>query len=160
MPAPAAMVRLLRAWVWLANDAVTAGRGLYDYLHGRKDPEEAEETAPGPVRVARGSEHFTIMLGGACKPAHTGEGKVRVGVQRSTVKGPLQKVNVRHVEPGRIQMPKAQDPAAKPPLLQPHQDFVDVAIDDVPPWGLYSGRVQDAGGEVDSPFLIYLDGLP
>lgn len=173
--------RLLEVWTWLAEDAAAAALGICNSFHGPaiesersaaaartlgpQDPGESEDAtdpASGTVSPTREpAPSFTISVGGACPPAHAGPGVVHVGMQPQPALVFLEKVFVQRIEPGQTKMIVRPNPAQAPQALGPGLDEVDVAIHPThESVGVYWSRVRDATGVVDSPFLIYLDGLP
>ena len=151
MVVPVSADRLGKAWTRLTKDAVTLCLAHHD-VHAAAAGESTSSSSSSQVAAE------AVATDTSCRPCHTGTaGQVRVGVKAQTHPVQLEQVRVEHIVPGTT-LSSAYD-AAAPKHLPAGQDTVVVQVPPNAPRGLYIGRIQDVGGAVGSPFLIYVDGL-
>lgn len=152
------MARLLESTTRLLEDAVAGTLGLCGSDHTSSSPAlKLEKANDEPPAEPAG---FKIAVHPACVPAYLGTGMVRVGVTPPNSDVAVPPIHVQRVNPGFTQMPTRPNPATADSPLPGGASHVDVTLSAFhESVGLYWGRVLASGG-IDSPFFIYLDGLP
>lgn len=152
--------RLLAATEQLVDDVSTAVLGHMD-LHlgdgstaGKVDPSDEVSSV-----AKKATEAFAVGTSTHCRQADSGtKGEVSVPVPVATYPLPLDACRAIAIVPGQLPGPPATQVSA-PTQVAPGEDVVDLSIAVSLAPGLYAGYLVDLTGNLQRPFLIFLDGL-
>jgi hypothetical protein len=157
--------RLLTATERLLDDAFTVVES-HAALHGCDDGIgiTARTVGPNPTTelitvIEAATEAFTVGTNTACVQADTGtKGEVAVQVPVATFPLPLGACLAMAIVPGQLPGPAATQVSC-PPEVPSGDDVVNISVSATLAPGLYAGHVRDQSGNLQRPFLIFLDGL-
>jgi hypothetical protein len=152
--------RLLAATEQLVDDLSTAVLSHMDLHLGDGTGSAARKAGDEMTAVAKGvTEAFAVGTETQCHQADTGtKGEVCVPVPVATYPLPLAVCKAMAIVPGQLPGYPAT-PVTAPTQVMPGEDVVDVSISATLAPGLYAGHLADSTGNVQRPFLIFLDGL-
>jgi hypothetical protein len=152
--------RLLAATERLVDDVSSAVLGHLDLHFGDGDGVAARKAQDETTSLAKGvTEAFAVDPSNSCRQADTGtKGEVCVPVPVATYPLPLAVCRAMAIVPGQLPGQPATQVSA-PGQVPAGSDVVDISISPTLAPGLYAGHLQDLTGNLQRPFLIFLDGL-
>ncbi len=152
--------RLLAATERLIDDLSTAVLSHTDLHLGDGTGSAARKAEDEMTALAKAAtEAFAVGTNTKCRGADTGtKGQVCVPVPMAAYPLPLAPCTAMAIVPGQLPGQPATQVSA-PAQVGQGQDVVDLSISPTLAPGLYAGHLADSTGNMQRPFLIFLDGL-